>query len=246
MPTFFTAKTITFLRALERNNDRGWFKSRRDDYEAHVRAPLVALVEQLAEDLGTIAPELACSPKESLFRQYRDTRFSEDKSPLKTNIAAVFPPRALARHTGAGLYLQVSTKETWIGGGLYHAPTPTLRAVREHLAANVTRFHGIVESPSFKRRCGPLQGDRLQRVPRGFASDHPAAEYLKLRDLVVMKVFPATFATTPRFYSTVVTMFADIAPMLHVINEPLLARAMPAMAPTAADGTDRMGHRLRR
>jgi uncharacterized protein (TIGR02453 family) len=224
MPTFFTPKTVSFLRSLERNNDREWFKTRRDDYEAHVRGPIIALVEQLAIDLQGVAPELACSPKESLFRQYRDTRFSEDKSPLKTNVAAVFRPRGLARHGGAGLYLQVSAKEAWIGGGLYHAPMPVLTAVRQHLADNVTRLRAIVESPSFKRRCGALEGDSLKRVPRGFAADHPAAEYLKLKDLIVMKAFPATFATTPRFYTTVTTMFADIAPLLRLINEPLVAR----------------------
>ena len=225
MPTFFTPRTLAFLRSLARHNDRDWFKARRDTFETDVRGPLIALVEHLAVDLHALAPELACSAKESLYRQYRDTRFSEDKSPLKTNVAAVFRPRGLDRHGGAGLYLQVSAKEAWVGGGLYHAPMPVLTAVREHLAGNHTRFRAIIESPGFKRRCGPLTGDTLTRVPRGFAADHPAAEILKLKDLIVMKTFPAEFATTPRFYSTVVAMFRDIAPMLRIINEPLLARA---------------------
>jgi uncharacterized protein (DUF2461 family) len=99
-----------------------------------------------------------------------------------------------------------------------------LRAVREHLASNLTRFCAIVESPAFKRRAGALEGERLQRVPRGFPPDHPAAEYLKLKDLVVLKVFPANLAMTPRFYSTLVTMFEVIAPMIRVINEPLVAQ----------------------
>jgi uncharacterized protein (TIGR02453 family) len=224
MPTFFTPKTLTFLRALERHNDREWFKARKDDYDAHVRGPLVALIEQLAIDLASTAPEIVCSPKASMYRQYRDTRFSEDKTPLKTYVAANFPSRTLARGDGAGLYVQLSAREAWIGGGLYHAPMPTLRAVREHLAANFTRFRAIVESPVFKRRAGALEGERLQRVPRGFATDHPAAEYLKMKDLVVLKVFPAALATTPRFYSTLVSTFEVIAPMIQVINEPLIAQ----------------------
>jgi uncharacterized protein (TIGR02453 family) len=224
MPTFFTPKTLTFLRALARNNDREWFKARKDDYEAHVRGPMMAVIEQLAIDLAVTAPEIVCSPKGSLYRQYRDTRFSEDKTPLKTYIAANFPSRTLSRGEGAGLYVQVSAKEVWIGGGLYHAPMPTLRAVREHLAANLTRFRAIVESPVFRRRAGALEGERLQRVPRGFAADHPAAEYLKMKDLVVLKVFPGGLATTPRFYSTLVNMFEVIAPMIQLINEPLIAQ----------------------
>ena len=224
MPTFFTPKTLTFLRSLERNNDREWFKARKDDFETHVRGPMVALIEQLAIDLASTAPEIVCSPKGSLYRQYRDTRFSEDKTPLKTYIAANFPSRTLTRGEGAGLYVHVSAKEVWIGGGLYHAPMPTLRAVREHLAANLTRFRKIVESPAFKRRAGALEGEQLQRVPRGFAADHPAAEYLKMKDLVALKVFPAALATTPRFYSTLVGIFEVMAPMIQLINEPIVAQ----------------------
>jgi uncharacterized protein (TIGR02453 family) len=224
MPIFFTPKTLSFLRSLERHNDREWFKARKDDYEAHVRGPMVALIEQLAIDLATRAPEISCSPKASMYRAYRDTRFSEDKTPLKTYVAANFTSRPLSRGDGAGLYLQLSAKEAWIGGGLYHAPMPTLRAVREHLAHNLTRFRAIVESPAFRRRAGALEGERLQRVPRGFAADHPAAEYLKMKDFVVLKVFPATLATTPRFYSTLVGIFETIAPMIRLINEPLIAQ----------------------
>ena len=87
----FTTKTLSFLRALARNNDRAWFQARRDDYEAHVRAPMAAIVERLSSDLGAVAPDLVIDPKASLFRPWRDTRFSEDKAPLKTHVAATFP-----------------------------------------------------------------------------------------------------------------------------------------------------------
>jgi uncharacterized protein (TIGR02453 family) len=225
MPTFFTPKTLTFLRALKRNEqDREWFKARKDDYEAHVREPLIALIEQLSHDFATFAPDIVATPKASMYRQYRDTRFSEDKTPLKSYVAANFPTRPLGRGDGAGLYVQLDAKEAWIGGGLYHAPMPTLRSVREHLAGNVTRFRAIVESPVFRRRAGVLEGDRLQRVPRGFPADHPAAEYLKMKDLVVLKSFPVTLATTPRFYTTLVSMFEVLAPMVRFINEPIIAQ----------------------
>ena len=108
MPPAFTKKTLSFLRTLKRNNDRAWFHAHRDDYETHVRAPMVAIVEQLAEDFRAFAPELVADPKVSLFRPWRDTRFSDDKTPLKTNIAAVFPDRTLGRMNGAGLYFEVA------------------------------------------------------------------------------------------------------------------------------------------
>ena len=84
----FSRKTISFLRSLKRNNDREWFRARRDQYDAHVRGPMTAVVEQLAQDFRPFAPELIASPRHSLYRVYRDTRFSNDKRPLKTQASS--------------------------------------------------------------------------------------------------------------------------------------------------------------
>ena len=97
----FTPKTISFLRSLKRNNDREWFRARRDQYDKHVHEPMVAVVEQLAQDFRRIAPELIASPKQSMFRIYRDTRFSSNKKPLKTHAAAVFRTKDLPKPQGA-------------------------------------------------------------------------------------------------------------------------------------------------
>ena len=89
-PDLFTPRALTFLRALKRNNDSAWFQARKADYVTHIQEPLHRLLATLAEDMHDVAPELACSPRESTFRIYRDTRFSGDKKPLKTHAAAVF------------------------------------------------------------------------------------------------------------------------------------------------------------
>src|SRR5688572_25966106 len=138
LPQFksFTPKALAFLRALKRNNDREWFKARKDQYEEHVRGPMIALIERLAGDFSTFAPDLVASPKVSLYRIYRDTRFSENKAPLKTHVAAVFPCRSLPKHQGAGLYLEVAPGWVWVGGGMHAPETPQLQAVREHIASN--------------------------------------------------------------------------------------------------------------
>jgi len=171
MPAFFTPRTLSFLRSLKRNNDREWFKARKDDYEQHVRGPMVALIEQLSADAHRFAPEMVFSPRDSLFRIYRDTRFSEDKTPLKTHIAASFPSRSLPKPLGAGLYLQVSIEGAWAGGGIYGPEKTELLRIREHLAGNLQRFRSIVESPRFKKQLGGLQGEQLQRVPRGIEAE---------------------------------------------------------------------------
>ncbi len=217
----FTAGTLTFLRALKRNNDREWFKARLDQYEQHVRAPMIAVIERLARDFTRVAPEIVASPKASMFRIYRDTRFSEDKSPLKTNVAAVFTCQGFARHQGAGLYFEVSPGWVWIGGGMYAPETAHLLRVREHVVDTWPELQRILKSPSFVRNLETLDGDRLQRIPRGFAADHPAAEYLKHRQFIGGREFPPEFAADDDFYPTLLDTFKALMPLVRFLNAPL-------------------------
>jgi uncharacterized protein (TIGR02453 family) len=219
----FPAEALKFLRGLKRNNRRDWFLAHKDDYETHVRAPMIDLIIRLSEDLREIAPDIVCDPKTSMYRIYRDVRFSANKAPYKTHAAAVFPPRGLPKHEGAGLYFHISPDEVWIGGGMYAPQTPQLHAVREHIAANLRRLRAITESPGFRRTVGSIEGERLQRVPRGFASDHPAAEYLKYRQFLAGRELDASMATSPKFYGTVLDVFENIAPFTRFLNEPLPA-----------------------
>lgn len=219
----FTRKTTAFLRALKRNNDREWFRARKDEYEAHVRGPMVALVARLAEDLRAFAPELVADPKVSLYRIYRDTRFSEDKTPLKTNAAAHFPHRAL-RKQGAGLYVEVAPQWVWIGGGIYMPDTRELAAIRAHVDAHHRALRKIVEAKSFVVAAGELHGEQLTRVPRGFAKDHPAAHYLRFRQFLAGREYPAQFAYDARFYAELIRIFRHVAPLVRFLNAPLAAR----------------------
>jgi uncharacterized protein (TIGR02453 family) len=227
---FFTPKALAFLRALKRHNDGEWFRAHKADYTAHVVEPLHRMLEALAADLADVAPELACTPRESTFRMYRDTRFSEDKTPLKTHVAWVLRPRGFPKGSAAGLYAQFEVGETWIGGGLYHPEAPVRTAVREHIAANHRRLTSIVQAAAFRRELGAIEGDRLTRVPRGFAADHPAAEFLKFTDWMVSRTAPGTLVTEPSFYPTMLNVFRAAAPLVRFLNEPIAARGA-AMAP---------------
>jgi len=221
----FSEEGLRFLRALARNNNREWFRARKDIYERTLRAPMAAVVEAFDREFRAFAPELVAVPRVSIFRIYRDTRFSEDKTPLKTHIAAVFPYHGLPKGSAPGLYLEVNPRTVFVAGGLYRPDPADLRAVREHLAANYTRFRSIVDSPGFRRTCGGLQGDQLQRLPRGYQPDHPAAPYLRYRQLVIAREFPAALAATARFFPTVLRVFRDAAPLVRFLGEPLAPRA---------------------
>ena len=222
----FTSKTLSFLRSLKRHNQREWFHARKNQYEQHCKQPMIAVIERMAVDLRSFAPDLVADPKVSLFRQFRDTRFSDDKTPLKTHIGATFPNRTLGRLNGAGLYFEVAPGWVWIGGGLWAPDTSQLHLVREHVALHHRRLTAIVGSPAF-RRIGGLQGDTMTRVPRGFAKDHPAAAFLIYRQFLGYREEPAAMAASKDFYRQLVRTMKTIAPLVSFLNEPLLDAQRP-------------------
>jgi len=222
----FTTKTLSFLRALTRNNRREWFLPRKDDYEQHVKAPMIALVERLAGDMLSFAPELVADPKVSLFRVYRDTRFSSDKTPYKTHVAARFPRRSFPRGEGAGLYMEIAPGWVWMGGGMYMPTTADLHDIRAQIASSHPRFHRLVTAPAFKRTVGALTGERLTRVPLGYTKDHPAAHYLQFKQFLGACEYEASLATSPRFYRELLNVFKGVAPLVQFLNAALEPRLM--------------------
>jgi uncharacterized protein (TIGR02453 family) len=222
-PGLFTDRTLAFLRSLERNNRREWFHARKDRYEADVRRPMTALVERLALEFAAFAPDVAASPRASMYRPYRDTRFSADKAPLKTHVAAVFPHKRLPKHEGAGFYVEVGPRHVWFGGGMYMPTAPVLSQVREHIAREHRRLARMVGAAAFTRTFGALEGEQLQRVPRGYPPDHPAAAFLKYKQFLAGCERPAGFAIEPGFYRALVAAFRTLAPIIAFLNEPLVA-----------------------
>lgn len=236
MKTPFTPKTLSFLRSLKRNNDREWFRARKDDYDRHVRTPMIALIEALAVDLRRLAPDLVADPKVSLYRIYRDTRFSANKAPLKTHVAAHFPARGMKRGEGAGLYVHVSPEEVWAGGGMYMPSPADLTAIRAHIASTHPRMHKLTTRPAFTRAVGEMTGERLTRVPRGYASDHPAAHYLQFKQYLGGAEWEPSFATSGRFYAGVCEVFAAVAPLVTFLNTALReGRSAPTNAEPRRD-----------
>ena len=226
----FTSDTLRFLRALKRNNNRDWFKARKDEYETSVRGPMVNVIERLAIDFRRFAPELVVSPQKSLYRIYRDTRFSENKTPLKTHVAAGFPWRGLPRHEGAGLYFEVAAGWVWAGGGMWAPQPPQLHRVREHISNTYPEIRRISRTSTFRKNLGELQGDKLSRIPRGFPKEDPAAEYLKHYRFVAGREFPASLATSSEFYPTLLRTFRALMPLVRFLNEPLLAESYERLA----------------
>lgn len=239
MPSPFTVKTLRFLRALKRNNDREWFRARKAQYEADARQPMIELIERLAGDFKSFAPEFVAEPKVSLYRIYRDTRFSADKTPLKTHAAAHFPMRGLPKGEGGGLYFEIAPTWVWIGGGLYMPSNPQLHVIRAKIAATHPRLHRVVTAAPFRRTVGTLEGERLSRVPRGYEKDHPAAHYLQLKQFLAGREFVAEFATSRAFYKELLATFRAVVPLVRFLNDALLTTDVTPGSDRSSEGSTR-------
>ena len=118
------------------------------------------------------------------------------------------------------MYFHIAPDGVWIGGGMYAPEMPQLHKVRQQVADNVQHFRSIVEAPAFTRSLdGGLEGEQLQRVPRGFPKDHEAADYLRYRQFLAGKEFPARFATGPTFYPGMLDVFRRITPLVRFLND---------------------------
>jgi len=218
----FPREGLQFLRTLKRNNNREWFQEHKSIYENSLKRPMSELIAALAEDFQKFAPEMVSSPKASAYRIYRDTRFSNDKSPYKTHVAAVFPRTGLGKHEGAGFYLHIDPSELLIAGGLYMPLPEDLRSVRQKISDDADSFLKIVTNRQFRRMFGTVTGEKLSRVPRGFRPDHPAAEYLKHKQFLASRTFPCAAATMPSFYGIVLETFRAMLPLIRFLNEPIV------------------------
>jgi uncharacterized protein (TIGR02453 family) len=214
----FTSKTLTFLRALTRNNDRDWFRAHAAEYESHVKRPMLLAIARIGEEFRVMAPELMADPKKSLYRIWRDTRFSADKRPLKTNVAAVFPHRLGTRHSSAGLYFEIAPKWVFAGGGIYMPEPGDLAKIRQRIALEPQQFRRLVTAERLQA-IGGIQGERLTRVPRGFPADHPAAEYLRLKHYLGCREWPPDFATSESFWPELLGTFAAVMPLVRYLND---------------------------
>lgn len=217
----FPSEALQFFRSLKRNNRREWFQARKHVYEEHVKTPMLQLVEALNAELARIAPEYITDPKKAVFRIYRDTRFSKDKRPYKTNIAAVFRRRGL--DTG-GFYFSVSADEVEIAGGIYHPAPNTMLAVRTHIATNHEQLRGILARSKTKKLLGGLQGDELTRAPKGFDPRHPALDLIRKKDWLLDIALEPSIATTPRLQREISARFAEMRDFVEFLNVPLIGR----------------------
>ena len=221
----YPKRGITFLRQLGKNNNRPWFQEHKRTYEQDVKAPTAALVDALNGKLESFAPDYVVDPKKATFRINRDIRFSKDKSPYNTWVAARFTCRGRQKDESAGFYFRVSPKGVDIVGGAYMPGTPALNRLRAHLAENQKAFERLVKRKSITDRMGALQGEQLKRVPRGWPADHPAGDLLRHKQLYFHTQLPVAIATTPELFKELVARYRAMTPFVEFLDAGLGAKA---------------------
>ncbi|MDQ3938593.1 MAG: DUF2461 domain-containing protein [Chloroflexota bacterium] len=192
--TGFTREAIQFMADLAQNNERAWFQPRKTDYERLVKEPMEALCVALAERFDARGIPLFADPRRSPFRIYRDTRFSRNKAPYKTHVAATFPwidvdPESGERIDddahGNGGYFNFQPGEMYVGGGMWMPARPRLEAFREAVRDEPDRVREALEDPGFVAWFGGANShESLKRVPPGYPADHPLADMFRWKDVV--------------------------------------------------------------
>jgi len=229
----FSPATLTYLRGLKRHNERPWFEAHRAEYEAVVKQPMRDLIEEMDVRLARFAAEIIGDPKRSMFRIYRDIRFSADKSPYKTHASCWFyhrdGSRAVGREAaggGAGFYFQIAPGDSFTGGGMWMPPREALLNIRNAIGEDPKGFAKIAADRRLVRRFGGLDEEAvLQRVPRGFAPDHPGARWLKFQSFVTGRALSDAQATSARLPTLLEADFRLMLPLVRWINRVLGLRA---------------------
>jgi uncharacterized protein (TIGR02453 family) len=227
MPTHFTPEALKFLRGLARHNDRTWFDPRKPIYERELKAPMLALIEEINHALADFAPEHIRPPHKAMFRIYRDTRFDKSRGtpekPYKDHIAAWWVRSGLEKTSGAGYYFHVSAKEVAIAAGMYMPAPEQLLAVRRYLLDHHEELRALLAGRKLRAAMKEFDGNKLKRLPRGFPADSPAMDLLLCRQWGLSATLPAEAATKPDLLKQITSRFALAAPVIEFLNRPIVA-----------------------
>jgi len=226
----FRPEAIQFLVDLAENNSREWFQPRKGDYERLLKEPMEQLCVVLDEQFRARDIPLHADPARSPFRIYRDVRFSKDKQPYKTAVAASFAwagdrvdPAAGRSHAenvhASGGYFHLQPGEIYVGGGVWRPEASWLKSFRQRLVGDFEGFRSIVEAPAFADAFGSVgdDGESLKRVPPGFPADHPAADVLRKKNVTFGRRLSDSEAMSRDLPTTISDAFAAGTPLLRYL-----------------------------
>ncbi|GJM09486.1 MAG: TIGR02453 family protein [Lysobacteraceae bacterium] len=217
-PCYFSANTFRFLDELKANNSREWFNNNKDRYEEHIKAPTLKFIKDFAGPLKKISNKYSAIAKingGSMFRIYRDTRFSRDKTPYKTWIAARFNHVEAAKTPAPGFYMHLARGDVVMAAGIWHPPSPALGRIRQFIANNPQNWKSIVGSDTLKGF--DFHGESLKRAPQGFDPEHELIDHIKRKDFALFRRYDERLACSPDFMPSFVRDCNKVAPFVDYL-----------------------------
>ncbi len=207
-------KILQFLKDLSKNNNREWFNENRKRYEES-RDKMLFITEVLINEIRKFDPEIpVLSPKDCLFRIFRDVRFSNDKRPYKTNFGS-FISKGGRKGDWPGYYFHIDPESSFIGGGVYMPQAETLRAIRSYIAENAPEFVEIIENKEFRKFYPEMYDHKLKTAPKGFPKEHEYIELLKYKSYVFSTSIDNKLLLSDSLVEHIVHYFRE----LHKVND---------------------------
>jgi uncharacterized protein (TIGR02453 family) len=220
----FPKELYTFLKELSENNDRSWFNANKDRYLRYAREPCIAFILAMKDRLEGISPSYLADTRTnggSMFRIYRDTRFSKDKRPYKENIGCQFRHVAGKDAHAPGFYIHIQPKENYVGGGIWLPPTVEQYKIRTAIDKKQEEWIRIKEFIKKSENISYSPEESLKRPPQGFSADHPLIDDLKQKTFFAGRSFTNKEVTSHEFIDQVEAVFHDLSPLMRFINEAL-------------------------
>jgi uncharacterized protein (TIGR02453 family) len=215
-------QALKFLKGLKSNNNKVWFDSNKDKY-LEVKKDLELFIQEIIDGIAVFDPQVrGLEAKKSVFRIYKDVRFSKDKTPYKTHLGA-YMAEGGTKSPKAGYYLHIEPgNNSMVGGGVYMPEAPVLTAIRNEIDYIPKDFLKIINSKSFKNYFGEIGGEKLKNPPKGFSADHPQIELLKYKSYFVMHGLKDAEITAPDFKKNLLKVFKEMKPLNDFLNRAMV------------------------
>ena len=219
----FSPKLFTFLEDLSENNTKPWFEANRDRYESDLRGPALGFIEAFAPHLAKVSRHFRADPRPvggSLFRIYRDVRFSKDKRPYKTHLGIHFR-HALGKNAHApGFYLHIEPGRSFVGAGIWRPEREALAKIRDTIVEDGSGWKRARDAKAF-RSAFSLEGESLKRPPRGYPTEHRFLDDLKRKDFIALRPLTKSAVTSSDFAATLEAACRDAKPYVRYLCKAL-------------------------
>lgn len=218
MAATISTDTFKFLKDLAKNNDKEWFTANKNRYET-AKEDFENFIAELIKNIAKFDPPIGnLDARKSIFRIYRDTRFSKDKTPYKINMGANFSASPGKIHDHAGYYIHIEPGKSFLAGGAYVPPTPWINKIRQEIDYNTAEFKKIINAAAFKKNFGEIKGDKLKTVPKGFPKDHPELSLLQYKSYLLVHDCDDNTVTSGGFMKHVTDVYKTMVPFNAFLN----------------------------